>query len=80
MNIKEEFTEKKLNELKAELGWGFGKQIQEILKEQYPERKPFAIPAIYKGLTFEHRSERIILAALRLKQKREQMMKDLVRT
>lgn len=79
MNIKKEFTEKKLLELKSSLGTGFAKKIQAILTEQYPERKkPFSIPYIYMGLTHEHASEKVITAALVLKQKREKMMKELI--
>lgn len=78
MNIKEEFTEKKLLDLKTDLGNGYAKKIQEILKEQHPTRKPYSIAYIYKGLTFEHASEKVIMAALILKQNRQKIMKELL--
>jgi hypothetical protein len=79
MNIKQQFTPKKLLDLKTSLGNGYAKKIQEILIEQYPERKkPYCLPYIYKGLTHEGASEKVIMAALVLKRKRQEMLKELI--
>lgn len=75
-NLKEEYDEKKLSDLKDDLGFGYGKELQKIMLLQHG--KTYSISHIYKGLTVETASERVIAAALILKKRRRQFMKKVL--
>lgn len=74
--LKEEYDEKKLLALKNDLGYGYAEKLQKILKQQH--KKTYSISHIYKGLSPETKSERVIAAALILKKRRRQFMKEVM--